>query len=121
MLKKMKVLVPVLAIVALIMGTAINAEAKKGVTLSGTVNINSANVEELTLLPGVGPSKAAQIVSYRETKTFDSVEELMKVKGIGQKLFDSLRAYATTDGPTTAKLVKDASLKQETPTAGGES
>ncbi|MEJ2763292.1 ComEA family DNA-binding protein [Photobacterium sp. MCCC 1A19761] len=53
--------------------------------ISITVNINTANAEELdTLLIGVGPDKAAKIIAYREAHgNFTSVEDLTKVNGIG--------------------------------------
>lgn len=118
MFKKTKLIVPVLAIIAIIIGLSIKAEAKKGSHLTGTVNINNASAEDLTLIPGIGPSKAAAIVSYRETEKFNSVEDLIKVKGIGEKLLSNIQPYVTVDGPTTAKMVEDESLELDTPTAG---
>jgi competence protein ComEA len=53
------------------------------------ININTASEKELTQLDGVGPAKAAEIVKYREENgPFGSPEDLMKVKGIGTKLFE---------------------------------
>lgn len=59
------------------------ADSHEGIDI--TVNINTANAEELDkLLIGIGPEKAANIVDYRDTNgKFDSPEALMKVKGIG--------------------------------------
>jgi len=55
------------------------------------VNINTANVEMLTSLPGIGPSKAESIVSYRELNgEFKSVAELANVKGIGKRMVERL-------------------------------
>ncbi len=60
------------------------------------VNINTASVEELTKLPGVGPKVAQRIVDYREAHgPFQSVEELLKVKGIGPKRLERLRPLIT--------------------------
>mgnify|MGYP000624882440 CR=1 FL=1 len=56
------------------------------------VNINTASVEELGSLKGIGSSTAAQIVQYRASPKFESTEDIMKVKGIGQKKFDSIKA-----------------------------
>ena len=57
-----------------------------------TVNINSATEAELTTLPGIGPSKAAAIIAYREENgQFASVEDLKNVSGIGDKTFEQLQ------------------------------
>lgn len=56
------------------------------------VNINSASVEELDSLPGVGPSTAAAIVEDRDANgPFTSPEDLMRVSGIGEKKFEKLK------------------------------
>lgn len=58
----------------------------------GRLNINTATVEELTSLPNIGPSRAAAIVDYREREgPFSSVDDLMNVGGIGEKITDSIR------------------------------
>jgi len=56
--------------------------------LFGAVDINTANKEELMSLKGVGDKKAATILEYRKAKCFKSVDDLMKVKGIGQKFIE---------------------------------
>jgi competence protein ComEA len=55
------------------------------------VNVNTATLEELTALPGVGDKKAAAIIEYR-TKfgKFTSLEQLAEVKGIGKKMLEKL-------------------------------
>ncbi|UTV26923.1 ComEA family DNA-binding protein [Photobacterium atrarenae] len=64
----------------------------EGITI--TVNINTANAEELdNLLIGIGPDKAAKIIAYRETHgKFSSAEDLAKVKGIGVATVEKNRA-----------------------------
>ena len=53
------------------------------------VNINNATVEELTTLNGIGDKVAAKIIAFRKANgPFQKPEDLMMVKGIGQKLFD---------------------------------
>ncbi|WOT04074.1 ComEA family DNA-binding protein [Shewanella youngdeokensis] len=57
------------------------------------ININSASVEQLSSLKGVGESKAKAIVDYRKTHgKFDSIEDLSEVKGIGEKLIEKNKA-----------------------------
>jgi len=55
------------------------------------VNINAASADELARLPGVGPAKAKAIVEYRSEEPFRKPEDLRKVKGIGDKLYDRLK------------------------------
>ncbi len=58
------------------------------------VSINSASLEELSTLPGIGPSTAAKIIEYRENiGSFQTLEDLMKVKGIGNGKFNKLKEY----------------------------
>jgi competence protein ComEA len=64
------------------------------------VNINTATIEELTTLPGVGPTLAGRIVEYREKAgQFTSVEELLNVKGIGEKNFEKIADWLTVGEP----------------------
>src|SRR5262249_9472745 len=72
-------------------------------TSEGTVNLNSATVEELVRLPGVGPAKAAAICSFRERHgAFKRIEDLDRVKGFGRKLIGRVRRYVALSGPTTS-------------------
>jgi competence protein ComEA len=71
--------------------------------LSGVVNVNIASVEELVLLPGIGESRAMAIIALRENKGgFDSVDDLVEVKGIGDAMLAKLRPYLSLEGKTTA-------------------
>jgi competence protein ComEA len=63
------------------------------------VDINSAGVEALSTLPGVGAKLAARIVAYRKQQgPFKTTQELMNVRGIGEKNFARLEAYLTVGG-----------------------
>ncbi|MDO8644612.1 MAG: helix-hairpin-helix domain-containing protein [bacterium] len=81
------------------------APAWAGKAITGVVNINTATQQELTLLPGVGVKKAEAIVAARPFKT---PADIVKVKGIGPKQFEKMQGSITTEGSTTAKLVKAA-------------
>ena len=74
---------------------AIPSEPTELVEPEKRVNINTASAQELDeKLPGIGEKKAAAIVEYRRyTGGFRSVEELIEVDGIGEKLMNSLRPY----------------------------
>lgn len=69
----------------------------------GVVNINTATVEQLTLLPGVGPSRAQAIVEARTGRPFRTVRELQRVRGIGWATVQRLRPYLTVSGETTLR------------------
>ena len=63
------------------------------------VNINTATVQDFEALPGIGPVMAQRIVDYRdEHGPFKSVEELTKVKGIGESKLEELLDLITTGG-----------------------
>lgn len=72
---------------------ATSKEASK----EGKVNINTATVEELKTLKGVGEKKAEAIIEYRKKNgSFQTKEDLMKVRGIGKKLFESFQERIVT-------------------------
>jgi competence protein ComEA len=66
------------------------------------VNINSANADELARLPGIGAAKARAIIDYRAEAPFQKPEDLRKVKGIGDKLYDRVKDQITVE-PTSPK------------------
>jgi competence protein ComEA len=66
------------------------------------VDLNSASEDELAKLPGIGPSKARAIVQYRSDAPFRKPDDLRKVKGIGDKLYDSLKDQITVGEPGAA-------------------
>ena len=72
-------------------------ETRKEATKEGKVNINTATVEELKTLKGVGEKKAEAIIEYRKKNgSFKTKEDLMKVRGIGKKLFESFQERIVT-------------------------
>ena len=56
------------------------------------VDINSASAKELSSLKGIGVKKAEAIVAYRKAHCFKSVDEIVKVKGIGKKFLEKNKA-----------------------------
>ena len=69
---------------------------------SGVVNINTASSEELELLPRVGPALAGRIIEFREANgPFQTVDEILAVKGIGENSFEKLKPFIVTSGATT--------------------
>ena len=69
-----------------------HAAAKADVP-AGIVNINTASATEFEALPGIGAKTAARIVEYRQKNgPFKKVEELMNVRGVGEKSFLKLKA-----------------------------
>ena len=70
---------------------------------AAAVNLNTATLDELIALPGIGPTTAQAILDYRTTNGgFKSVEELKDVKGIGAKRFEKLKAEFTVSPPPKA-------------------
>ncbi len=61
------------------------------------VNINTATMEQLQELPGVGPVTAQRIIDFREKSPFTAPEELMEVTGIGEKTFAKLKSLVTIE------------------------
>lgn len=79
--------------------------------VEGVVNLNTASVQELMLLPGIGKSKAEAIVAYRQSHPFKSSEELTEIKGIGPKMLQKLDTYLTVTGPSTIHVVSSKPQK----------
>lgn len=64
--------------------------------VSFPININTATLEELDLIPGIGPKLAQRILDFREEiGGFQHIDDLLDVKGIGEKTLDKIRAYIT--------------------------
>ena len=87
--------------VLLSLGSAMVLFAESSEPQPGKVNINTASVTELAYLPRLGAKVAARVVEHRKEKPFARPEDLMEVKGIGEKLFVSLKPYVSVSGPTT--------------------
>ena len=69
---------------------------------SKKVNINQASAVQLAYLPRIGAKAADRIVEYRKAHgAFSRTEELMEVKGVGERRYGELKPYVALSGPTT--------------------
>ena len=116
--------IPLAAIAALVALTAAAAQAAdtdSAVASAVKINVNQATSAQLALLPRIGTKVADRIVDYRkEHGNFSRPEDLMEVKGIGEKLFLVLKPYVTVSGPTTAtEKIRSGSSRGRSRTASG--
>ncbi|MEO8433026.1 MAG: helix-hairpin-helix domain-containing protein [Acidobacteriota bacterium] len=83
-------------------GSALAADATEA-QAAKKININQASASQLAFLPRVGAKAAERIVEYRKAHggNFGRIEELMEVKGVGEKLFQELKPYVALSGATT--------------------
>lgn len=64
------------------------------------VDLNSAAADDLSGLPGIGPTRAQAILAYRDSHgPFTRIEDVMKVKGIGEGIFQQMEPYITVGSP----------------------
>ena len=61
------------------------------------ININTASEKELDALPGIGPAIAKRIVEHRSSQPFTKIEDIMQVKGIGEKKFVKIKELITVE------------------------
>ena len=80
--------------------TTPKAAATVTATATAPVNLNTATVEQLATIPGVGPRMAERIIDYRQKNGgFKKVEDLMNVRGIGEKSFLKMKPLITVTAP----------------------
>ena len=87
-------------VLALCFGLALSSVSvlaqKSGSTASEKINLNSATAEQLQTIPGIGPSTAKSILDYRsKVGKFNKIEEIINVKGIGEKKFQKIKDRLT--------------------------
>jgi len=59
------------------------------------ISLNTATKEELMTLPGIGESKALDIIEYRNNSLFKSIEEITNIKGIGNSIYEKIKEFIT--------------------------
>jgi competence protein ComEA len=93
-------------ILGMVCSLAAQAVAKSTSTaeLEGVLNLNEASADQLCLLPGIGPAKAASILQHRKKQPFRRTEDLTLIKGIGPATFKKLAVYLRVSGPTTLRV-----------------
>jgi competence protein ComEA len=76
------------------LGESENIQMGSNLSQNNLVNINKASESELQTLPGIGPSKALAIIEYRDTNGgFQTVDDIKKISGIGEKTFEKLEPH----------------------------
>lgn len=84
------------------------SQETRAATPSPSVNVNTATAAQFEALPGIGPSMAQRIVTYREKNgPFKKLEDLMNIQGVGEKSFLKLRPYLTIGAQGDARATKD--------------
>lgn len=85
----------------------VDAQEAKAAAPLVTVNVNTATADQFEALPGIGPSMARRIVTFRDKNgPFKKLEDLMNVQGIGEKSFLKLRPHLSL-GQADARPTRD--------------
>lgn len=74
----------------------LNTEIKDTIGETKLININTATIEELMTISGIGESKAKAIIEYRNKNKFEKIEDILNVSGIGNNLYEEIKIYITT-------------------------
>ena len=96
-----------ITLAALLVGALLAYAAAPGVGVAqdkpGVVNLNTATLDELVALPGIGEKRAQQILDERKARGgFKSVDDLLELRGIGPANLEKLRPYLSTSGKSGA-------------------
>ncbi|MDZ4696086.1 MAG: helix-hairpin-helix domain-containing protein [Deltaproteobacteria bacterium] len=110
-------LAPILGFLAVISICGAPAHAES-TDVQTPIDLNQGSDEQLQTVPGIGPSKAAKIIEYRQRRPFRTVEELVRVKGFGRKTLVRLRPFLSVDGGShVAPLKTEVRVARPSPQA----
>jgi len=102
MIAMMMLVLACAAATAAAQGTGGTPAAKATMSAGGPVNLNTATSQQLETLPGIGPATAPRILEYRQKNGgFKKIEELMNVRGVGEKSFLKLKPLVSVAAPKT--------------------
>lgn len=105
---------------SLLLSLSSNLGASKKKPPAKPVNVNTATSEELQQVPGIGPATAQKILQMRKSYgRFKSVDDLLAIRGLGQKRLDKMRKYLTVGNIRPPKsLLPEANLTTSTKPSG---
>jgi len=91
-MKRAKIVCVLALCLGLVFGSVSVLAQKSTPAATDKINLNSATVEQLQSLPGIGPATAKSIVEYRtKAGKFSRIEEIINIKGIGEKKFQKIK------------------------------
>ena len=88
-----KIIIPVKGSSGDNVGDLSSGSVSPGITAEGLVNINTATLDELKTLNGIGDVIAERIVDYRSSNAFKSKEDIMSVNGIGKAIYEKIKDH----------------------------
>lgn len=92
------------------------ADAGKKKPPAKPININTATSEELQQVPGIGPATASKILQMRKSYgAFKTLDDLLAIRGLGQKRLDKMRKYLTVGRTSTPKGTQPATKPAASP------